>query len=107
MSLPDLVIDHWGLVEADFANYYHEPSPLLMGWRRFKVWLMGLPAEARFIRAVAAVFAGLPERAMPSRDVPAPEPSWLESYNDAFHKGKNIRKHGAGFLRKAAAMGVT
>lgn len=107
MSLPDLVIDHWGLVEADFANYYQERSPLLLGWRRFKVWLMGLPAEARFIRAVAAVLATKPGPSTPPNEVaPEIEPSWLDSYNDAFHRGKNIRKHGAGFLRRAAAMGV-
>ena len=101
MSLPDLVIDHWGLVEADFANYYQEQSPLLVGWRRFKVWLMGLPAESRFIRAVAAVLTATPP-VTAAPEVPAVEPSWLESYNDAFHKGKNIRKHGASFLRSAA-----
>lgn len=105
MSLPDLVIDHWGLVEADFANYYHERSPLLLGWRRFKLWLTGLPAEARFIRAVAVVLSIKPA-VTAAPDLPGVEPSWLDSYNDAFHRGKTIRKHGAGFLRSAAAMGV-
>lgn len=50
MSLDD-VFESWSAIEADFQRFYGL-EPLRVGWRRFRVLLRNLPAEAMFRHAL-------------------------------------------------------